>query len=905
MNNLNQLTIQNLTLLNWNANGLKQKRSVFAAFLVRHNIDVACVTETHFIQNEPFKLSGYSVYREDRNHPIASGGVAIFIKNNISHHHIFLPALLTIESVGIRIKLQNGQLISVLSVYKSPNRRFHDQDLENLFNLNSPTIVLGDLNCKHCIWGCRTTNPNGARLLQTISNSNIHLSAPNEATHFPWQVNIQPDILDIALHKNFTPPIFQTVLPELDSDHLPVVITFFVQPQFTQPPPRLIDGKVNWEIFHTELDKSLTLPTNLFSINGIDQAVEKFTNSLTVSTQKAIFKKFETKSNSFLHPPIRILHLIKEKHNTRRQWIRYRQPQMKRRLNELTRLVKLELDEYRIKSYQEYVSDIHPSDSNMWKSTKRLLRLPTTIPPLKQDGKVFEDDYNKCNVFADFFETAFSPNPIRDQGIANSVDELLTFPPPSVDRPIKFTSPSEINNIIKLLPEKKAPGHDLIPNVVLKNLTRKALTILTSIMNACISLGYFPSAWRHAEIIVIHKPNKPKDSPSSYRPISLLSTLSKILEKILQKRMFRFIENSQVLPPHQFGFRPKHSTTQQILRLTQTIVQGFENKKHSVAVFLDVAQAFDKVWHDGLLYKLHIYGFPLYIKNIIKSFLSERTFSVKLNSAFSTPRTVKAGVPQGSILGPLLFNIFMSDIPIPEPTTIALYADDTAIITQDLNIEVAIQSLQTSVDTIVHWFHQWRFTLNSNKCETKIFSLRKYVAPPQIHINHINIPWNPDDQAIKYLGVQLDKKLNWNIHVNGKLTQAYSRLTQLFPLINRRSSLKPACTLLVYKTIIRPLITYACPVWGMSISSRKLNRIQILQNKILRIAVNCPWYVRNKHLHEEFGLDNIETFLRKLTKSFLNQLREVPGAVFFNIGQPTRQRRLKSRLPQDVLVQMD
>lgn len=898
----NNLTLNTLKILNWNANGLKPKKSTFSSFLVRHNIDIACLTETHLVNSEPFKIPGYAMYREDRTAPIASGGVAIFIKRSISHHSLFLPQLINIEAVAIKLNLSNNESLTIISAYKSPNRRLQVNDINNLFLLNTPTLLVGDLNCKHRFWGCRASNPNGERLLRIVSDFNINISAPEEATFHPWQINSQPDVLDIALHKQFHAPILQQVLPELDSDHLPVIVSFLLQPQFYPSLDRLINGQVKWDIFKTNLDELLNGASSLRSEEQIDLAVAHFTDCLKRATMRAITRKFPQRSNSFLHPPLRILNLIKEKHQVRRQWQRHRQPWMRRRLNQLIRQVKFELDSFKINSYRLYVHGLNPNDSSLWQATKRVLCKPTLVPPLREDGQYFQSDVEKCNVFADYFEKAFTPHDINDQATSELVDTTLNCKTQTVELPIKFTSPSEIFEIIKRLPLKKSPGTDQIPNIVLKNLTRKSLSYLASILNACISRGYFPNAWKEAEVIVIHKPNKPKQSPSSYRPISLLSSLSKLLEKIVQKRLLRFIDSSDTIIPHQFGFRPKHSTTHQIQRVAEIITKGFERKEHSVAVFLDVAQAFDKVWHNGLLYKVHSLGFPLYLQNLIKSFLLNRKFHVKLNYSCSSTRNVLAGVPQGSILGPLLFNIFTSDIPIPQNASLALYADDTAIITQHSDIQTAQQNLQISLDTTMEWFEKWKLRLNATKCEAKVFTLRKLHLPPNIVINNTEIEWNPPDRSVKYLGIHLDQKLNWNLHINYKLTQAYARLSLLFPVLNRKSSLKSKYGILIYKTILRPLVMYACPVWGLSISKSKRNKIQVFQNKILRLATNSAWFVRNKQIHKEFGVDSIDTFIKKTAEKFLNNIGLVPGAQYFNIGVESANRRLKPRLVQDILI---
>lgn len=897
----NQIILQNLTILNWNANGLKKQRAIFSSFLVRHNIDIACVSETHLTPAEPFKISGYCVYREDRIGPIASGGVAILIKRKVYHHNILLPQLRNIEAVGAKVFLSTGKFINIISAYKSPNKRLLEQDILNIFHDVLPTLIIGDLNCKHQMWGCRATNSNGTRLLQIINGSTINISAPEEPTYHPWQLNNLPDILDIMVHNNFSEPIFQHVLTELDSDHLPVLINFFVQPLANSLPQRLINGHVDWDTFKAKLDELIELPCNLNSYERIESAIQNFSAILQNATKFATFKTFRPKNNIFLQPPLRILKLIKQKNGVRRQWQRHREPWMKRRLNELARCVKREIEDFKIQSYKTYVGDINLNDSSLWQATKRILRTPTTIPPLEYGNNIFESDVDKSNAFANFFEKAFSPNAPTNQNVVEIVNDSFHHTTATAELPIRFASPSEVNELIRRLPLKKAPGSDLIPNIVLKNLTRKGVAALTKIFNACISLGYFPYCWKKAEIIVFHKPNKPKNSTSSYRPISLLPTMSKLLEKIIQKRLFRYVDSAQVILPHQFGFQPKHSTLHQLQRLTECIVHGFENKEYCAAAFLDVSQAFDKVWHEGLLYKLNSLGFPLYLKQIVRSFLSNRTFHVKINATISSTRLVSAGVPQGSILGPLLFNIYMSDMPIPPNVELALYADDTALICKDRDILVAQQALQNAVNSTVQWFHMWRFSLNTTKCETKIFTLRKLQDTPEIIINNTRVQWNPSDQGVKYLGVHLDRKLNFNLHINSKLTQAYSRLSLLFPLINRTSSLKPECAILLYKSILRPLILYASPVWGLSISNKKLHKIQVFQNKVLRIAVNCPWFVRNSQLHRDLGVDSVLTFIRRCTSKFKNSLHLVPGATFFGVGVPTMNRRLKRRLMQDFL----
>jgi len=181
----------------------------------------------------------------------------------------------------------------------------------------------------------------------------------------------------------------------------------------------------------------------------------------------------------------------------------------------MVRQIKNELDTYKITSYKTYLSEINSNDSSLWQATKRILSSPTVIPPLSQNVIHYQSDREKCEVFADFFENAFTPNDNFDSVTSNTVEESLKHEVSTVELPIKYATPSELQEIVKRLPIKKSPGPDLIPNVLLKHLTRKALAFLTSIVNSCLSKSYFPQSWKKAEIIVIHKPNKPKHQPSS------------------------------------------------------------------------------------------------------------------------------------------------------------------------------------------------------------------------------------------------------------------------------------------------------------------------------------------------------------------------------------------------------
>jgi hypothetical protein len=304
--------------------------------------------------------------------------------------------------------------------------------------------------------------------------------------------------------------------------------------------------------------------------------------------------------------------------------------------------------------------------------------------------------------------------------------------------PAKATSPEEINNIIKNIPTKKSPGHGLTTNFIVKNLPRKVIIYLSHLFNALFRLSYFPKTWKHSIIILILKPNKPPENPESYRPISLLPTLSKIFEKILLKRLLSIATNANIIPHTQFGFRAHHSTTHQLHRTVDHISNALEKKEFCPTVFLDVSQAFDRVWHDGLLFKLKKF-LPAPYFLLLKSYLSDRFFTVRLKNSYSICHPIKAGVPQGSDIAPFLYSVYTHDISKTPYTFIGTYADDTLISAAHRDLEIASLRIQNHLNMINLWANRWKIKINETKSIHVTFTLRKSDCHP-VTLNNKILP---------------------------------------------------------------------------------------------------------------------------------------------------------------------
>ncbi|CAB3230818.1 unnamed protein product [Arctia plantaginis] len=613
-----------------------------------------------------------------------------------------------------------------------------ESDLRALLDLSNSVIIAGDLNAKNTLWNCHITSSRG-RTLESLSRTlNFDIITPLEPTHFPTNVSHRPDILDVALLKNTNLRLCSIeVHHELTSDHRPVVIE--IAPRLGPTPNRRI---TDWKRLGTKLESISSvhldkIPDNITSPEDVTVAID----SLTEHVQSLIndcTREVPATNDRRWNLPDDVRELLRQKNAAVRAYDPYPCEDYRMRLRTLERAVKTRMSEMR-QSRWDSTLDLEPTHLAFWQLSRALKKdVVTTMPPLKRPNLLPAfDDIKKSECLADSLElpctlSTIHSNPNLTVEIDTEVERRASLPlPPTTDeQDLKPVSPDEVKTIVKDLHSRKAPGSDGITNRVIKLFPDRLLVLLTFIFNAALTNNIFPQQWKEAVVIGIPKPGKPKFEPASYRPISLLKGLGKIYERKIYSRLKAHADENLLLPHEQFGFRTKHSCVQQVHRIVEFTSERLQRNLFTGVLFFDVAKAFDKVWHNGLIYKLYTMGVPHRLVLIIRDYLSNRSFRYRVEGSLSSPHPIRAGVPQGSVLSPILFPLFTSDIPKHRLVQTALFADDTAIYCSGIDPSSVARKLQTAANALGAWFRKWRIEVNPEKSQAVLFHRRQFRLYP-------------------------------------------------------------------------------------------------------------------------------------------------------------------------------
>ena len=396
----------------------------------------------------------------------------------------------------------------------------------------------------------------------------------------------------------------------------------------------------NWQLFREVFNHSTSASISLKTKEDIETATEYLNTSIINAIRSSTPTKTSISKQEYPHY---ILNKITEKRSLRRVWQTHKTSDDKRKLNNATRMLTNIFKKYKNDCFQKYLVILSPtadSHYSLWKASRKVTRPPQIIPPNRcpQDGWA-RSSTEKANLFAIYLSDVFKPH---SSNIAPLITEYLhsSFQMSPLIKP--FTS-LVVTELIHRLNPRKASSHDQISTKAIKELPVKGNGLIPSILNTILRLEHYPETWKTSPITLIPKPGKPIRETSSYRPISLLPTLSKLYEKLLTNRLLPLLEDLKTLPDHQFGFAKQHSTIEQIHRITHIISQTLEKKKYCSAVFLDIQQAFHKLGHEVLLYELKKI-LPHTCYSILKFYLTKRQFMVKYLDAITTTFPIEAGI---------------------------------------------------------------------------------------------------------------------------------------------------------------------------------------------------------------------------------------------------------------------
>jgi len=482
---------------------------------------------------------------------------------------------------------------------------------------------------------------------------------------------------------------------------------------------------------------------------------------------------------------------------------------------------------------------------------------------LKHKNERLSNDPDIANAFCEFF-TNIGPE------YANKIPQAPKTPQQYLKNNIRNsiflnpTDPEEVAKLIQNLKSKNSSGHDNITSKLLKHLNDELKSPICDLINKSINSGIFPDVYKLAEVVPIYK-SKNKEETNNYRPISLLPTISKILEKIIHKRVYKFLQKNKILYDSQYGFRPNHSTNDAITELVADVTKSFEDKNNTLSIFLDLSKAFDTIDHTILLHKLNHYGIRGTSLNWFKSYLENRKQYVKINNHKSNTKNVICGVPQGSVLGPLLFILYINDLPNSLSHTHAIiFADDTTIYSESKCINTLYNNINTDLMSLSDWFKSNKLSLNISKTNYMLFTnnvtneaalnkLRLTIGTEEIEKKH----------NIKFLGIIIDDKLNWQKHIEytknkiSGTTYVLKMVKNVLPYQNMKT---------LYNSLIQPYLEYGIINWGGT-HENHLNKLRVQQKKTIRMITRSKYNEHTKPIFKQLNiLDLNKLYLHKMVQ---------------------------------------
>lgn len=812
---------KNLRLLHINIQSIRNKTNELEAYLAAKepNVEVICISE-HWLKEselEYLKVSDFTVASFFSRTEFTHGGTLILIKKSLEFRSLNNLSRLSIEKhceiAAMKIKLLN---VIILTIYRSPLGDFNIfiNNLEKLLSSvsnDSKIIICGDFNVKF-----NTGNPQNVTLIDLFKTFGLEQTINDNTRAMNCIDNI---FINFSLD-DYTSYVSESLLSDHTSQTLEVTIfNPNIKYQKTSRPITLM-GKYNfyerlssstWEFIndvslHVNSKLTMLLDTILFAYR--ESFPEK---TLTFKNNKPSQPKWFTNEIRTMRNHLNFLNEVCKQANT---------AENKKIRNKFRLAYKRTIKNEKIKVNDDIIKKSGNPTKTMW-----------SIINSHKNKNCNEKPNISVNEFNNFF--VHIADDIINKLQPTNIDPLKYMEFANTPEPFSFREVSyiEVRDIINSLKNNESRDIYGLNITLLKTIKDLILIPLTNLINECLRTGVFPDALKVACVIPIFKKGN-KDDLGNYRPISLLPIISKIFEKVIKNQIVNYLETHKLLNEYQYGFREKLSTSDAILRFTENTLECFEKGMYSASLFCDLSKAFDCVSHNILLRKLQKFYFNDKSLMLISSYLENRRQSVRIEGEMSSELCISAGVPQGSILGPVLFLMYINDLPNAfEKITCLFYADDTTLSMSHLNLEQLEMQCIAVQSTAKTWFASNKLALNETKT-LKMISATRDIS---------SVENNPT--KTKFLGVFLDPSLNWNAHVDylsNSLSKNIYALRQLSNSVSKES-LRSA-----YFALFHSRLSYATLAWGHSAGKHRLFG---LQRKAVRIVGGVGYRDETKTLY--------------------------------------------------------
>lgn len=849
-----------------------------------HHFDVYGFTETWFRSDADanlIDLDGYTVENCNR-HDRAGGGASLFIDSKLQYQNRSDLKLDCIDCDSVFVEFRNQlENIVVGIIYKPEYVNFErflsqlDIVVNTICKEKKRCYLMGDFNLDLLKYESR---PQVNTFINLLYSNNFYPCIDRPTRIKPNKSNgLSVSLIDNIFTNDVTKTIKSGVIVTDLSDHFPVFTITNSNRRYPISSPSVIKNRqfkpaniqgfknnisiVNWDFVRAETDPETAYTkfndklTDLLNIHCPikETKISKHNTPKKPWVTRGIIQSIKTKDKLYK------AYLSKPSIENKLKYTKYRN-----QLNLLLRVSK--------KSY--ILSEINDHKNNMKKTWQVLNNLlgrnkPTKLPDFFNDkqGNKITDTTEIANRFNEFFTNIGT-------SLASKIpapDENYNPPPISCrNSNTMFLLPTTCEEIIKITNDLKSSfsaGVDEISTNLLKSIIPEINDILMHIFNCSLSTGIVPSKLKIAKVIPIYKADD-KHSFGNYRPISVLPSISKILEKIIYNRIYKFVSDFNILSPRQFGFRPKRSTYMAINNLYSRITEHLDNKLYTVGIFLDLSKAFDTINHNILIHKLHNYGIRGLANNWISNYLSNRKQFVTYNHKSSAYTEVTCGVPQGSILGPLLFLLYINDLPLcSDKLHFILFADDTNILYSHKDPKCLEIELNKELIKISNWFKLNKLSLNIKKTNYMFFK-NKHNNKPSINLKII-IDNNELTKVhnTKFLGVLIDDDLSWKshtIHVSKIVAKYNGIIRKVRPFIPQESLVT------LYNTLVLPYLTYCAIIWTDKNNSN-LDSLFLVQKRLIRTCTNSLWLAHTDPLFKILNTLKIHDIYILQLASFMYQ----------------------------------